>query len=307
MKVLFASENHLLNRYVIVPSYTFAATVTSITNIGFLPIYVDVDVTDWHMSPEHLEELLKEHGQSVIGILACSTFGTLPPIEKLIKWKAIAKKYGKPLALDSAAGYGNDIEATYHEYEYADAVVYSMHATKTFAVGEGGVIFANADVIKECKKLSQFGFDESRIALPNGTNAKISEIHCAFGLAALDTIEDHILQRRANASRYIKLLGESQFFSFQLNSNTSTWQSIFLQIDPPPKKLRILDSLDQNKIQYREDWSKTLHSMIPSVLGSDLRVTEKLAIGCLSLPNWIGLKDSQIDQICEHLLRSCDI
>ena len=303
MKVLFQKSQVNLANYVLVPSYTFSATVTAITNIGLKPIYVDVDLDDWHMSAIHLEDLAKQHHEHVVGILACSTFGTLPSKEKLAAWKTISDMYNLKLVIDSAAGYGNDVLEDYHEYEYADAVVYSMHATKPYAVGEGGIIFANQETIKKCKKLSQFGFDENRIALPDGTNGKISEIMCAFGLAALENLDQNIQLRRRLASYYQENLGTLSGFAFQKGSHSSTWQSMFLQVKDLPTKILMTQKLKQNGIEFREDWGQPLHEMIRSDFESNLTTTEKLGENCLSLPIWIGLTEEEIVDVCKILTK----
>lgn len=299
MKALFQQKSDSIAQYVLVPSYTFSATITSITNIGLKPIYVDVDLDDWHMSASHLENLLNQYQGRVVGILTCSTFGTLPPKEKLSSWRKISNAYEMKLVIDSAAGYGNDYLADYHEYEYADAVVYSMHATKPFAVGEGGIILSDQQTVDKCKMISQFGFDERRIPLPNGTNGKISEIMCAFGLAALESLEKDVRIRRDIARVYRDNLKHSTGVTFQENEKTATHQSMFIQLSDLGAKRSILEELRKNKIEFREDWGQPVHEMIKSDFVTDMDSTKILSANCLSLPIWIGLKEESIVEVCD--------
>ena len=74
-------------------------------------------------------------------------------------------------------------------------VAHSLHATKPFAVGEGGVLVGRrADWIDEARRISNFG-THMRIAQQDGTNAKMSEYHGAVALAQLDRWQS-IKQRR---------------------------------------------------------------------------------------------------------------
>ena len=65
----------LIQKYVVAPAYTFAATATAIHSAGYLPLYVDVDLDDWHASTEELETLLQIHSEEIACLLLCSTFG----------------------------------------------------------------------------------------------------------------------------------------------------------------------------------------------------------------------------------------
>ena len=66
-------------------------------------------------------------------------------------------------------------------------VMVSLHATKVFGVGEGGLILCrDSELLRRCGRALNFGFDGSRDALTTGFNGKMSEYHAAVGLAALD-------------------------------------------------------------------------------------------------------------------------
>ena len=64
---------------VVVPSFTFVATVDAILWCGFEPLFADVDPESWHLAPEALDGALASRADQVAGVLACSAFGTAPP------------------------------------------------------------------------------------------------------------------------------------------------------------------------------------------------------------------------------------
>ncbi len=67
-----------------------------------------------------------------------------------------------------------------------------MHATKSFAVGEAGLIYsADTDRIARLRTMSSFGFGEPRTATMAGLNGKLSEVNALLGrlrLADYDSI-----------------------------------------------------------------------------------------------------------------------
>jgi dTDP-4-amino-4,6-dideoxygalactose transaminase len=79
--------------------------------------------------------------------------------------------------------------------------VFSLHATKTFAIGEGGVIFAPLDRVEAIRKRLNFGFEADRTYF-RGTNGKMDELHAALALAQLDRIEEMQAVREMHARRY---------------------------------------------------------------------------------------------------------
>ncbi len=93
-------------------------------------------------------------------------------------------------------------------------VVLSLHATKVFGVGEGGVVLCrDAELVKACKRDLNFGFLGDRVAHTNGVNGKMSEYHAAVGLAELDGWPDkrtaflRVTQAYANAAQGCRLEG----------------------------------------------------------------------------------------------------
>jgi dTDP-4-amino-4,6-dideoxygalactose transaminase len=90
--------------------------------------------------------------------------------------------------------------------------VYSMHATKSFAVGEAGLIYsADPDRIAKLRIMSSFGFGEPRSATMPGLNAKLSEVNALIGRLRLADYDCITQQRAALLNRYRAALPELDF------------------------------------------------------------------------------------------------
>ena len=74
-------------REVLMPSFTFAATINAVLWAGLEPVFVDVEERSWHLDPARLEQALAERAGSAAAVLACSTFGMPPPAARRAAWE----------------------------------------------------------------------------------------------------------------------------------------------------------------------------------------------------------------------------
>ena len=189
-------------RWVLVPSFTFPAGPMAIRWCGYEPFFIDVDIDSWQMDPTGTAAVLRRGARDVAAILLTPTFGVVN--NAIGVWEALAEHYGVPLLIDMAAGFGS----TYLTGEPAGArgacEVFSFHATKTLAVGEGGaVVSRDHDLIERIHRARNFGFDASRRIGGLGMNAKLAELPCAIGLRQLATLPRRLAHRRALYDIYV--------------------------------------------------------------------------------------------------------
>jgi dTDP-4-amino-4,6-dideoxygalactose transaminase len=291
---------------VIVPSFTYIATISAILWTGLRPVFVDVAPGHWHLDPEALDAALEERADRVAAVLACSTFGSAPPRTVREPWEEACKDAGVPLLIDSAAGFGSRDERGEPLGRQGVAEVFSFHATKPLAVGEGGAVFAaEQSLVERIAAQTRFGLDARRV-LSNepGLNAKMSEIHAAIALAALDEFE-HVLVARARRSAAIRVgLGEYGFGS-QQGCEGSAWQ--FVPLLAPNSSMRedILRAARLARVQIRT-YHQPLHVL--AQLGhyktvGDLPVTRDLATRTISLPLANDLTEAEISLIRTVLIQ----
>jgi dTDP-4-amino-4,6-dideoxygalactose transaminase len=293
---------------VLAPSFTFEAVADAIVWCGLEPVFVDLEPDTWLLDPEALTEALDQRAGRVAAVLACSTFGTAPPEGVRQGWERACESAGVPLLVDSAAGFGSLDEAGRCLGRQGDAEVFSFHATKPFAIGEGGVIVTrNEALASEMSSLIDFGHDERRSPTSrHGLNAKLSEIHAAIGLAVLDQYND-VLERRRTLARRISDPLEAAGFSFQPGAERSTWQ--FVPTLAPTREARnaVLAHAASAGIELRTYFAPPLHES-PAFADADrlgrLPVTDDLAGRVLSLPMANDLTDDEIDRIVGAVLEA---
>lgn len=294
----------------VMPSYTFAATATAATWAGLEPLLVDVDAQSWQMDPAAVEAVLEERGSQVAVVMGCSTFGTPPPRETRDRWTRACSAAGVPLLVDSAAGLGAEDEGGAAPGPLGDVEVFSMHATKPFGIGEGGLLVTtDEDRDAELRRLVNFGFDAVRdVSGAPGTNAKMSELHAAMALAVLDGYPDVLKARRSRARRMAAEL-EPMGFVRQRGAAGSTVQFLSVLAPTPDARQAVLAAAAEDGVEVRTYYATPLHRLTAYQAADrhgDLATSSLLSELSLSLPMANDLAEEDMQRVVEACRRGVE-
>lgn len=179
----------------LMPALTFAATAQAAYWAGLTPLIADIDPEDWSTAHEAEERLLRQHGGRIGVLVPYATFGNAIDLERYA-W--LQQRHGVGVVVDAAASLGTIDEAGESFGARAPfAIVCSMHATKTFAVAEGGLVHSgDPDQIARLRAMANFGFAGGRSATLPGINAKFPEVLAVMARAKLAGFEE-VCERRA--------------------------------------------------------------------------------------------------------------
>jgi len=182
---------------VILPAFTFVATLSAVRMAGAEPILVDVDPNDWRVAPHVLREALAATGARSAVMLA--PFGMRSDFSA---HAAIVAERGGLLVVDNAAGLGTPRTAIETAPHCSEAC--SLHATKPLAIGEGGVVFAHRSREDDLRRALNFGLRPGPVPdlRGHGINGKLSELHAAVGVAAVERFPARLARRQRLAARY---------------------------------------------------------------------------------------------------------
>jgi dTDP-4-amino-4,6-dideoxygalactose transaminase len=288
---------------IVTPSYTFTATACAIEWSGFEPLFVDVDPEHWHADPEQLAGALDAFGGEIAGVLACSTFGVAPPPAVRAAWREICAERGVPLVIDSAPGFGSVDAHGLALGGVGDTEVFSFHATKPFAIGEGGMIAtADAELAAELRRLVNFGLAPgTRVSDVAGLNAKLSELHAATGLAVLDRF-DAVLAGRRRLAGALANATTACGLQMQAGAFDGTWQFFQALAPTTASRTAALDAARELAVEVRTLHDPALHrhpAFARARRFGTLAVTDDLAARSLSLPLANTLAPEAIARIAE--------
>ncbi|MBN8817034.1 MAG: DegT/DnrJ/EryC1/StrS family aminotransferase [Sphingomonas sp.] len=189
----------------LMPAFTFAATAQAAEWCGLTPLLADIDPHDWTMCAAAEERLLEKHAGQIAVVVPYATFGTAIDLDRYA-W--LMRRHGVGVVVDAAASLGTiDTSGQGFGTGAPFAIIYSLHATKTFAVAEGGLIHCgDSDLIDDLRRMNNFGFAGSRAAVMPGINAKMSEIVAAMARLKLGEIGEVVANRAAVEAAYADAL-----------------------------------------------------------------------------------------------------
>lgn len=288
-------------REVLMPAFTFAAGAESLILLGYKPVFVDIESDSLQPDVACARDYIDAHKASVVGLLFCNVFGTGAP--NIGEWEQLASEATLPLIIDSAAGFGSRYADGKPIGARGDCEVFSFHATKPFAIGEGGAIASQRkDLIERVYELSNFGFSKDKTAHEVGLNAKLQELNCAIGLRQLAKLDHTIDARHVLLSEYKKLL-TPKGYHFQANDQNSS--VAFVSVVSPDEDAADLfyEALIKDNVEARRYYSPHLYDHVAiqkeSSVAKNLVVTDSVCSRIISLPVHKKIDASIIARICK--------
>jgi dTDP-4-amino-4,6-dideoxygalactose transaminase len=205
---------------VVVPAFSFAGTACAVSMADCRPVVVDVGADDWVLDPAALKEAFAT--REIKAVVPVVPFGIAYDLGNVLE---VCARHGVPVVIDNASGLGSPVAALPERC----VEVYSMHATKPFAVGEGAAIRMAAAMLPQMRHALNFGLDRG---VPHGNwgiNGKMPEVLAAIGLAVLDDYPGILRMRQAVAQNYIELLQPFAALKFPRISGAGPWHGFPVQ------------------------------------------------------------------------------
>ena len=247
---------------ILVPSFTFPATVHAILLAGCRPVFVDI-CSDLYMCLDKTEEALKKG--NIAAIMPVFPLGFDIPE---ISFRQLAQRYNVECIFDAAACFGMK--------EIRGNVVYSLHITKSNGIGEGGIVQCEkAEVLEKVKRGINFGMEDD-ITVQWGTNAKMSEFQAAVGLASYGSMKPKTKLRSVRFKRYLNKLDNELIIPMDWDNN----YQVFPLLTSKDLRNKLKEHLESagigTKVYYKAlheqpYFSKTMHfgSLEETSLASD--------------------------------------
>lgn len=181
---------------VLVPAWSYIATVSMVVARGANPIFVDALPDTAQID---LADAARKITKKTTAIAATHLYGCPVDIDAT---QALARAHNLKVIYDAAQSH----LATYKGKPiglFGDAVTYSFYATKNFATGEGGMVTCNDDhLARSIKLLRSHGETDKYLHESVGYNYRMNDITGAIGCSRLDRLPAETKARQAAAARY---------------------------------------------------------------------------------------------------------
>lgn len=264
------------NDEVIIPPLTFVATANSISHLGGIPHFVDIEQETLGLCPKaldrHLSEFAEIKGNEVFNKISRRKIAAVVPVHifglpaKIQEIKEVCLKWNLTLVEDAAEALGSKIKVENkftHCGCFGDIGTLSFNGNKIITSGGGGAILTdNDDFGRLARHLSStaklqhpWDFYHDQIAW----NDRLPNVNAAIGCAEMEKISSKLKAKRILHSKFKKNfedLKSVEIISETTNCESNYWLVTLRLIEDNVVSLRdeILNKAHKLKIFLRPSW-----------------------------------------------------
>ncbi|MDF1750876.1 MAG: aminotransferase class I/II-fold pyridoxal phosphate-dependent enzyme, partial [Alphaproteobacteria bacterium] len=240
--------------YVIVPDWTFAATVNAVIHAGAVPVFADIQATDWTIDPASVDAAITAHKGKVKAIIAVDVLGNMADPEPL---QTLAQYHSLTLLEDAAGAIGASRDGL-PAGGIGNAGIFSFNGNKLVTAGGGGMYVTDDEAMaarfRHLTTQARVGSDYRHDMA--GFNYRMTNINAAVGLAQLERLDDMLALKVAIARRYEDAVfsrGDIAFMPVSRPEESSYWLSNIVVADEPSMR-SLIEHLNTAGIDARPFW-----------------------------------------------------
>ena len=262
---------------VIVPSFTFYASVEAVVDIGAVPVFCDVDKDTRNLTVDTVRAVMTPRTAAIVAV---DLFGLPAPVGEL-------RALGVPVLEDAAQAAGARAEGRMAG-ALGDAATFSFYPSKNLgAFGDGGAIATDDDAVADLARALRFhGSRDKQTFTHVGYNSRLDEMQAAILRILLRELDGWCDGRRAGAAAYRDAgLAEHVAIPTVADGIDPAWH---LYVVTHPRADDLLKALGAAGVQARAYYRRPVH-LQPAMAAyaaatGPLPVTDELAATNVALP-----------------------
>ena len=291
---------------VLVPSFTFAASVNAVLYEGATPVFVDIEPDTYNLSVADLGRKLTPRTRAV---MAVDVFGHPAEWDGLTHF---ARAHGLKVIDDSCEALGAEYRGQ-KVGRFGDAAAFAFYPNKQITTGEGGMIVTDSDETAAlCRSMRNQGRGEMGSWLEHdrlGYNYRLDEMSAALGCSQLGRIEELLGRREAVARAYTERLEGCPWLRTQVVRPhvRMSWFVYVVTLAEGVARDQLIRELGAAGVPARAYFSPVhLQKYIRErgLVAEGLAVTESVAARTVALPFHSLLTAAQIDYVVARLLEA---
>jgi len=316
------------NDVVITVSHSFISTANAVRYCGGEPVFVDIDLETYNLSPEALARFLKEECRKegdelkhqdnrVAAILVVHQMGMPANLPSLL---SLADQFNLPVIEDAACAIGSEISFDIGENwdrigkPHGTIACFSFHPRKVLTTGEGGMLTTSqGDYDQYFRLLRHQGMSVSDLArhqsksivfeeyVEMGFNYRLTDIQAAIGIEQLKRIDSMIKNRRDLAHIYREGLAEVSWVSLPEEPRyaKSNWQSFPVRVleGAPRSRDELMQYLLDKDISTRPGIMNAHQEKIYNQRSFSLPNSELARDTVVLLPLYNAMSQDEINQV----------
>ena len=259
---------------VITQAMTFIATCNAARYCNAHPIFVDVDIDSFGLSPSALSHFLSENAEQraegtfnrVSGrrISACVPMHTFGLPCKIVEIVSVCKEYGIPVIEDAAESLGSFVGSR-HTGTFGQLGTFSFNGNKIITTGGGGMIVTNDEELAvRAKHLTttakvphSWDFVHDQVAY----NYRMPNLNAALGCAQIERLPEMLATKAEIAERYSRFFSgrKTKFVKTISGTKTNHWLNAIL-LDDEHERDMLLQYTNSCGVMTRPIW-KLMHHL----------------------------------------------
>ena len=284
---------------VIVPDFTFAASVNAVLHAGATPVLVDVDRHTWTIDPAVAADAVTPRTKAIMPV---HLYGQPCDMDPLLE---LASQHHLRIVEDCAEALGSLYKGV-PVGSLGDAGTFSFYGNKTITTGEGGmVLFKDAELADRARRLRDHGMSTSRRYWHDevGFNYRMTNLQGALGVAQMERAESFLDRKRRLSREYDEGLADLPGIERRAPVSWADgvcWLYTVL-LDPTAGISRdeLVDKLYRNGIESRPVFYP-LHEMPPYqslTHGRTYPISTDLSRRGISLPSAVSLSPEEVRDV----------
>jgi len=302
---------------VVVPGYTFPATINVVLLSGLVPVIADVDPATFNIDVQSALRALdgddgSDDGAAPAVLLAVHQFGLPAPLDVL---GPACQERGVLVVEDAACALGASLERdgrTEPAGSLGRMACCSFHPRKIVTTGEGGLVTtADAELDGRLRRLRNHGMQRGPTGISfvePGFNYRLTEMQGAIGVHQMARLDSLLADRRRIAAGYLERLGALEPLGVEPpvvpEGATPTWQTFQCRIPRGADLASVISTVRASGVEvnfgahalHEHPAYSEAHRPSTGLQGSG----EARARG-LALPVPGGLTDAQMDRVVDTL------
>lgn len=292
---------------VLVPSYTFVASVNCILFVGATPVFIDCNMDDYSICVEDAKRKITNKTKAIVTV---DVFGHPSKLDKL---EEICKEHNLKLIDDSCEAIGAELNGK-KVGAYGDVASFAFYPNKQITTGEGGMlVLDDDDAASKIRAMMNQGRGSmgqwlSHIYL--GYNFRMSEVQAAIGIEQVKRLDEILSKRDKAAELYLKHLKDVQGIKTQYIAENAkmSWFVFVVTLNEGIDRDEVIGKLNEKSIAarayftpihtqpYLENYETKGSESLPNTLNVGKRT--------LALPFYNNISEEEVAHICKCLIES---
>ena len=307
---------------VLTTSFSFVASVNCLLYEQATPVFVDIDPVTLNIDPKKIRDVIargykwesapwrlvnRRTGRILKALLPVHIFGLPCDMNELV---AISREFSLPIIEDACEALGAEHNGQ-RVGTFGNASAFAFYPNKQITTAEGGMVVTNdPNVAKLCRSMRNQGRDEDSGWLRHerlGFNYRLSELHCALGIAQLERIDELLAARARVAEAYSCELATVEAIRLPgvPNQASRSWFVYVIRLQnhyAQSARDSLIGELRKRGIgcqayfpaiheqPYLQDATAESDSLLPHTIAASQR--------CIALPLFVSMTDVQVSEVC---------